>query len=451
MTAPSSYTPLSQLQQQIQDDINSGNYTGAFQTAQQQQLGMFARDPNNLGAVDTAGGVKSSGKPVNSAWAAAYGDPTNTLLSQMESSQGLHALDPSYQWTQADVNNYYAAAAAAANGANGAPMGSAASFGLGSNPYPSAPGGNISLWGDPSKFASDATTNWNAAPNSAPGIDQYAGKQPSTGSLAEKYAIPLFDAVYLGIATAGVGSGVGAALGGGLGGAIGGGAAAGAVGAAGHDAMTGAPLTLGSVGEGALGGGLTGGLAYEAAPLSGALSSAGVPAPIATGLVKGGIGAGVGALGADLSGQNVGNAALAGGASGFTSGAINNLTGSSLLGSGAGTIAGGLATKYLGSSPTQAAPSQPAPVQAPAAARTLTPTVGQQVTTQAPPAAAAAAVPGQATPTPAPANSTTSIGPYPGSSGLGYQPMTAVNPNISNYNTYGQGPEASFFAPTPGT
>jgi hypothetical protein len=55
-------------------------------------------------------------------------------------------------------------------------------------------------------------------------------------------------------------------------------------------------------------------------------------------------------------------------------------------------------------------------------------------------------------PTAAPAATPTNIGSYNfNSTGLGYQPMSQVNPNIQNYNTYGQGPEASFFAPTPGT
>lgn len=438
------YAPLSQLDAQVQNDLNTGNYGDAFSLAQNQQVGMFGNKDQSQTDYSVAPGQRNVNTParpsVNPDWAAAYGtDPKANLLTQLETPQGLQYLDPSKQWSQSDVNNYYSAAAKAAQGATGAPMGSAASQALGGDPSTGQ------LWGDPSKFSSDATANWNADPNSAPNLSQFASKNPSQ-SFAEKYAIPLFDAAYLGIATAGIGSGVGAALGGGLGGAIGGGAAAGAAGAIGHDAMTGQPLTLGSVGEGALGGGLTGGLGYEAQPLTGAISDAtGLSAPVSAGLVKGEIGAGVGALGADLSGQNVGNAALTGGAGGFASGAIGNLTGNSYLGAGAGTIAGDLASKYLTSPSSPSSPAIPAAVAAPAA---TAPTQSASPVAAAAPVTVVPQSVGQATPTPAPANSTTGIGSYPG---LGYQPMTQVNPGIANYNTYGQGPQASFFAPVQGT
>jgi hypothetical protein len=441
MSTPQQYIPLSQLDQEAQQDLQSGNYAGAFGLGQQQQVGMYNGAGTGKG---TAASNRDAGDtaPVtitpSTAWTQAYGSAGNNLLNELETPAGLSALDPNQQWTQQDVDNYYAAAQAAATGAVGAAPGSAASMGLGADPA------SGEQWGNANNFSSSASTNWADDPNSAPNLAQFGSMQP-TQSLAEKYAIPAFDALYAGLATAGIGSAVGAAIGGGLGGAIGGGAAAGAGGSLINSAVTGGPVTLGSVGEGAIGGGLTGGLAFEAAPLTGAISNAtGLSSPVSAGIVKGGIGAGVGALGADVSGGNVGDAALNGGASGFASGAVGNATGNAGLGAGAGTIAG-LATRYLTSPSSPAAPAPPAATPAASAPAAAAPVAATNS------AAAAAPVTGQATPTPAPSNSTTNIGAYPGSTGLGYQPRTQVNPNISNYNTYGQGPEASFYAPTPGT
>lgn len=219
-------------------------------------------------------------------------------------------------------------------------------------------------------------------------------------------------------AAAGTGGAASGALGGGLAGAIGGGAAAGAVGTAGNDSITNQPLTLGSVGKGALIGGAAGGLGYEAQPAAGALSSAtGLPAPVASGVVKGAIGSGIGALGSAVGGGNIGNGALVGGLGGAASGLVGSATGSPALGTTAGTIAAGLANKYLTSPST---------------------------TTLPPMSGAPGSVTGTAQLPSLPGTSTT---PPTGQnlSGLGYAPRQQTNYSGIDFNNYGQGPEANFF------
>jgi hypothetical protein len=301
----------------------------------------------------------------------------------------------------------------------------------------------------------------------------------------------------------------GAAAGGGATGAVVGGALTGATTAVAHDALTGAPITakgvLTSAATGALGGGLvnslggavngatgigatasdalagagigaaksalTGGNILSGAVSGGlggaiqgsgiastatnALSSEGLPSPLASAITNGVIGAGTGALGSALSGGNAATGAEVGAGSGAVTGAAN-ASGLGALGSAGGIIAGGLLSKYLGSGSSAAAPttSAAAPATATAPAKSgatvvqptaPTPTVGK---VNAPPSSAAAPQSGATVvspqPTPTTGTAPANIGSY---AGLGYQPMQQVNAGITNYNTYGQGPEASFFAP----
>jgi hypothetical protein len=138
-----------------------------------------------------------------------------------------------------------------------------------------------------------------------------------------------------------------------LGGGIAGAAAAGAIGGAASstlaDKISGAPVTLGGVGKGALTGAVTAGLGAAAPQASNALTSAGVPAPLSAGIVKGVTGAGLGALSSGLSGGNATNSAISGGVSGFLSGAVGNATGSSLLGKVAAGAGGSVLSPLLAS------------------------------------------------------------------------------------------------------
>jgi hypothetical protein len=233
---------------------------------------------------------------------------------------------------------------------------------------------------------------------------------------------------------------VGPALGGGLGGALGGGAAAGAVGTETSSLENNLALAnSGSLAKGIGTGALVGGLGYAAQPATGAIANAGVNPTLANAAVKGTIGAGVGALGGALSGSGAEIGAIVGGVGGAASGALGASTGSQGAGMAGGILGAALAGKYLTSTPKPAAPAAVAPTPSPS-----------RVT----PASSSPATP-QPTAAPAPSTpaATTNIGPYSGFSGtgLGYQPMTQVNAGITKYNTYGQGPQASFFAPTPGT
>jgi hypothetical protein len=225
---------------------------------------------------------------------------------------------------------------------------------------------------------------------------------------------------------------------GGAGGAAAAGALSGAASTGLRDSVTGAPLTLGSVGKGAALGAVSGAAGYAASPLTSSLASnTGINPAVASGIVKGGIGAGLGALGSAVSGGNIANGAITGGVAGGVNGLVGGATGSSQLGGASGTIAGSLAGRYLTSPTTPAAPS-PAAASTPAAAPAKA-TVAQSAPATATPTASTAAP--------------TNIGPYNNfsSAGLGFQPRVQVNPGITDYNTYGQGPQASFFAPASGT
>lgn len=231
-------------------------------------------------------------------------------------------------------------------------------------------------------------------------------------------------AVILGVGTGAIGAGVGSALGGGLAGGVGGGAAAGASGAVINGVAGGAPITAGSVGKGALLGSVVGGIGASGVGQSttGALSNAtGLNPALSAGLVRGAIGAGVGALSGGLSGSGAGRGAEIGAIAGGASGVAGNVTSSQAVGTAAGTIAGNLANKYL--APSSQAPSSTSALPSLPGTSSSGPT-GSSVA----PAA--------------------NIGAYSGFSqdpGLGYAPRTQVANPVSNYATYGQGPEAQFF------
>jgi hypothetical protein len=157
------------------------------------------------------------------------------------------------------------------------------------------------------------------------------------GTLIDKVA----PAIIVGAATAGIGSAVGGALAGTVGstaGSVVGGAAQGAIASAGTDTLTGAPLTLKSVGGGAL----SGGLGAAATPLSSGLSNyTGLSPGVSSALVRGGIGATMGGLSGGAQG------ALTGGVGGAASGLLSNATGSNALGKIGGSYLGSLAGSSL--------------------------------------------------------------------------------------------------------
>ncbi len=167
----------------------------------------------------------------------------------------------------------------------------------------------------------------------------------------------------------------------------------------------------------------------------------GLPTSIGAGLTGAVLGSGVGAVTGALGNNGAGNGALTGAFNGGLSAGVSNATGSTALGNVAGTIGSDLVGKYLTAPSTPQSPATPVPA-APSAAQPATATT-QPISTaiQAP------------APTPAPTTTPSNIGSYSGfsSTGLGYQPRQQVNPGITNYNTYGQGPEAQFYQPTPGT
>ena len=385
---------LAPYQQTAISDLNSGNYSGALQAG-----------------ID-------SGKLYNTNYNSVTTDP---LLADLETSSGLQQLDPTKTWTPTDIQNYYNAfnTNSTFHGTSGES--------LGKNPY--------GTWGDGAHVAngSDAAANIAAqGDNSAPDLARFVGARP-TQSFLQKWGAPLVAAASAVLAPEALPALAGV-LGGGTAAAVG----AGALYGAGTGAL-GAGVSGGNIGKSALlggvGGGIGGGLAATGAT-SGAESAltdvAGVPQPIANGVVQGAEGAGIGALKSAIAGGNVGQGALLGGATGAiqggVQGAISTATNqapispwtNAITGAASGILANNLVGKY---SPNgSAAPS--AATQSPAAGSTSGSTAA--------------------------GSSTSNIGPY-NFTGMGYQPMQQANPNIQNYNTYGQGPEASFFQPVPGT
>jgi hypothetical protein len=133
------------------NDINSGNYAGAWSAA-------LATSP-------------MFGTNYNSATK----DP---LLDALETSQGLQAFDPTKKWNSSSINAYYQAFGAnpVFNGNQGSNMES-----LGKNPY--------GQWGSGSAVTSghDAQVNEQTqGDNSAPDIARFAGQRP-TQSFLSKY------------------------------------------------------------------------------------------------------------------------------------------------------------------------------------------------------------------------------------------------------------------------
>jgi hypothetical protein len=320
----------------VQSDLNSNNFTGAWNTALQ------------------SSGLFDQGQSYKTLMNSATKDP---LLAAMEGD--VSALDPSKQWTAAQTNQFYNAfnSEGAYHGQQITGQGGGVES-LGKNPY--------GLWGASSAISSgsDAKANETQAGNT-PDVTRFVGQHPTTSFLG-KYgadiaalaltavtmgaAAPLAGALFTGdLATSALGVGLA-------------GAGIGAAGTAAIDAGFGKPLTLGSVAGGALSG----------LGASGALGGIGSAVGKATGLgsTAGGalVGAGVGAAGSALNHGNIGLGALAGGIGGAIRGSgvvgqagstINNATGIPTSLATAGVGAGvGIGTNYaLGSLAGSAAPS----------------------------------------------------------------------------------------------
>jgi len=225
----------------------------------------------------------------------------------------------------------------------------------------------------------------------------------------------------VGLATAGLGAGMGltaGGLGGGTSGMVAAGAANGALGGALNSALSGGNV-LKKVGIGGVLGGVGGGLNAISSPANNALTNAGMNPTLAAGLIKGAVGAGTGALGGALSGNGIGNGALVGGLAGAANGALGQASGNPGLGQVGGTIAGTLANKYL-TSPNGASKTPTAPPPGGTPSGVIPPLPGQGAQNN-------------------------NLGSY---SGYGYAPrQQAANP-VSDYSTYGQGPEAQFYQNT---
>lgn len=384
-------------QAQLSQYLASGDFSDAWK---------YAAGFGNATAADTV--VDDSGQD-GGPGAHLYGisDPNKAFGDLINPTQ-LQTLDPNYNWTQQSEDDFFNAGKA-----------------YDSAQYLGTPDFDNYIsdtqWGDPSKLTQDANTNY--AAGYIPNFSQYAA-QETPESLGSKVGDITFNdvvpALLIAAGAAATGGAAGSALGGGLAGGIGGGAVGGATGATLGDVIGDRPLTLGSVGEGALTGAVTGGLGYEAQPLTGALTQAGLDPTLANGLVKGGIGAGVGALSGAISpSQTVAGGALQGGANGLVSGLVGGATGNPTLGQLSGTIAGaGASTLLPGQTPSVSVPTT-TPGSTPSTATSLS-----------------------ALPTDPNATGTTNIGSY---SGYGYQPRQQVQNPVSDYATYGQGPEANFF------
>jgi len=314
---------LSPIYNTVSGDVNSGNFLNAFQTAESYNPMLMT---SNQGQGSNSKLFKGATPTITTQESA-----VSPITQMLESGSGLAQLDPSKTWTSADYDSYYKAL-------------------TDPSVYNSKLGANTQggLWGNAAAASSDASKNYALTPGAAPNVGQFAGARPQT-SFGTKYGASILEGLIAAGATAGVASGVGAALGGGLLGGVAGGAAGGAAGSLVSSGIQGGPVTLGGLGKAAALGGIGGGVANLASPVTGSLTDAGVPAPLASGLVKGAAGAGVGAIGAGVTGGNVGGAALGGGAGGFLSGAIGGATGSALLGKAASSL-GGAAVSSLTSS-----------------------------------------------------------------------------------------------------
>ena len=254
----------------VYNDLNSGNYQGAWNTA----LSTSSMFGTNMGAATT--------------------DP---LLQAMETSQGLSAFDPNKKWNAQSLDQYYNAFnnTAAYHGNNAGSNGY-----LGKNPY--------GLWGSAGAISSGTDQKANLSQEGAtPDVARFAGAKPSKSFLG-KYGT---DIAALGLAVAApyaigalapeIAGGAAIASGGATGAATGliGSAGAGALYGAGSGALLGG-LSGGNVGKDALLGGLGGGIMAGASTLgsyygvnSGISSLAGKEATgLATNAVNGGGGGG---------------------------------------------------------------------------------------------------------------------------------------------------------------
>ena len=283
--------------QQVVSDLNSNNFAGAWQTAE-----------NTAAAYGTTS-------------TAATEDP---LLQAMESSQGLEALDPSKKWTSAEDTSFYDALGTSAGAKNGNL--------LGANPY--------GQWGNIGAMTggTDAKNNVAQDPNSAPNAMQFAGAKPTT-SFMSKYGAPIIGALGTVVGSIAGDPTLGATLGAaasdtanvvaGHGDQIG----AGGLGAAALQAV------LGSVpgAQGSLANAIDGGAAAGSVGADLGNAGAGAVLGAAKGAVSGGgTGALIGAVGGGVAG-GVGSALGTGGA-GLSSG----------IAKGVGSVAGGLTSSAVG-------------------------------------------------------------------------------------------------------
>jgi hypothetical protein len=276
----------------VESDLANDNFTGAWSTALA-----------SSGLFDTKGYS-----------AAMQSETSDPLLGALENNAA--ALDPNKQWTSAETNNFYSAfdAQGAYHGQQVVGQGGGVEA-LGKDPS--------GLWGNAASIAngSDAKANETQVGN-APDVARFVGARPSQsflskygGDIAMLAAAVAAPELIGAIAPAIGGIGAGAVVGGGL--------------SAATDAITGRPLTAGSVLGGALGGaagaGLTG-LAGNA--INGATGLGGT---VSTGLA----GAGIGATRTALTGGNVGIGALTGGIGGAVQGSgVGNTLKTGLTGAG---------------------------------------------------------------------------------------------------------------------
>jgi hypothetical protein len=134
--------------QTVYNDLNSGNYTGAWNTA----LSTSSMFGTNMGATTT--------------------DP---LLGALESSQGLQTFDPTKKWNQSSLDAYYAAfnSTGAYHGNNTGSNGY-----LGKNPYGD--------WGSASAITSGKDQAANIAQEGmTPDVSRFVGAKPTTSFLSK--------------------------------------------------------------------------------------------------------------------------------------------------------------------------------------------------------------------------------------------------------------------------
>src|SRR5271165_6216912 len=234
--SPSNSPAFLKAAQTVYGDLNSGNYTGAWNTA----LGTSSMFGTNMNATTT--------------------DP---LLQALESSQGLQAFDPSKKWNASSLDAYYAAF----NGTGAYHGNNAGNQYLGKNPY--------GLWGSAGAITSGSDQAANLAQEgTTPDVQRFVGAHPSKSFLS-KYGT---DIAALGLAVAApyaigaLAPEVSAAAAIGTSGATG--AATGAIGSIGADALYGAgsgaalgALSGGNVGKDALLGAVGGGIGAGASTI----------------------------------------------------------------------------------------------------------------------------------------------------------------------------------------